>query len=214
MGSAYVCSNVAPRCTRAIIRFRWTAHIALAVVAFSRGGGLLRRFGLGEGRWFLLFGFITALWITIGITCGISDVYVDNLSGKAARLEVDGRPWMDAPDGTKARSQLRAGRHLIRTLATETGRELDRLEVTVDWTKPYALNVLGGMRYATGTIQYGDTPGREGRAYRTDKWFRLDYDFVFEWEADAIRVKKETKRTTRTYIRRFGRSSDPAPGAE
>ena len=185
--------------------------VGLVLVAFSRGGDWFQPFGLGSWRWFILFGLLAAIWITVGVLFGISDVYVDNLSERATRIEVDGRPWIDAPVGARSRAQLRAGKHKIRILTSDGDKELDRFDVDVAWTKPYALNVLGGTRYATGTIQYGNVPGSEGRAYRTDKWFRLDYDFLFEWQPAAIKVPEGTKSTTRTYIRYYGKAAEPEP---
>ncbi len=163
--------------------------------------------------WFLFAGLLLAVWIAIGSEYAISEIYVDNLSGTSTRLEVDGAPWMAAPDGTKARAHLRVGKHTIRIIAND-GQECDRLEVTVDWGRPYALNVLGGTRYVTGTVQYGNVGGMSGRAYRTDKWFLLGYDYLFEFAPEAVKVREGTKSTTKSYIRRAGRSSETPPALD
>ena len=152
------------------------------VIVLGIGGlfGLLSLIGLvgsvasGDPRdranrkWFALGTLLSATWVVAGLlgrSPAGTTVYVENFSGRDVTLELDGRPWIRADDGTSQQAAIPFGVHEVVTRSADGTAELDRRQVEAKQVAkdplpkdaderdyPYIFNVLGAQTYLKGKV--------------------------------------------------------------
>lgn len=180
----------------------------LIVIGIFSGWGVLSllKESLGVAALTLVFGTsLILLGAWIGDRYAIADVYVDNYSGQAVRVDVDGLPWPPVEAGKTVRKQLRRGPHEVVVRSAVDGREIERRRVEVKSRRPHVYNVQGRMSYTLGKAEYGyGVSGGSGRRTHSDPWFEAAVDLLFENPPASIEVSSKSGGGSRSYLVRNG----------
>jgi hypothetical protein len=140
-----------------------------------------------------------------------STVYVDNFSNQNVQLELNGRPWRPAPNGSAETTRLRRGTYELVVKSADTGAELDRHWVEVGDAGDYVLNVLGAQVYTRGTAYCGPAGVRgppEATDRVTDKWFRVEVEYLFKDPPREVNFSRGHNEGLHSYLVR----GDPTQG--
>jgi hypothetical protein len=157
-----------------------------------------------------------AAWIAIGMKFPLSPVHVDNYTGTAVALELDGKPWLKLPADSSRQVFLRDGAYQVTVRAEPGGGVLGSHDAAVAGRSTYVLNVLGRMSYREGTREYRKVPLPPMLAHNPPEttidqvWFNTDADFIFEEPPESISVSGSGDVATRSYLRRAGKAKPPA----
>lgn len=167
---------------------------------FDRGGMLSLAYAGG----------VVALWFGVGYWFQVGTVHIDNFSGQALQVLLDGRPWQTRPAQSTKIEKLTPGKHVI-TIQDANGQELENLNVNVERQGVYVLNLLGSQKYYKGEVQYGGPAWSvdDTETEISDAWFEPKVDYLFEKPPQSITVSTKRGRpaysASRNYLRRGSR---------
>jgi hypothetical protein len=152
---------------------------------------------------FFAFGTAMLDWCRGG---AVPVVYLDNFSGQDLDIHLQGKLWRSCPSESGSMVSLAAGTYTLVVRPIDGDRELDRLEVRLEYGKKYVFNALGSQRYEKYEIAYfvgggGQMPRQTG--FNDQKWFETDADYVFEIPPKTILLPKGLKSETKRVLKRL-----------
>jgi len=150
------------------------------------------------------------------------ELYIDNQNPYDIYVKVDNEIFYDVKGYKYEITEIRPGKHEIKTFKKNGDSLLEKFEVEIIHRERRLYNVLSTAEYITGKKAYSERAalnwlnGKKGQHFEEyemkERWIKLTYTYIFENPPSTITIKKKVTdfsaaEAVRSYLVRKNKSS-------